>query len=84
MIYPIELRLSDMVVTAYEAIFAGEATDLDYQLLAADEAIAALASETAFSHDLLLAANDALVTANQALVESVNLCFSDSITLLPA
>jgi hypothetical protein len=94
----IELRLSDLVVTAYDAIFAGEATELDYRLLAADEAIAALANEAVFSNDLLLAANDALVSANdalvaandalvvanQALVESLNLCFSDSFTLVPA
>jgi hypothetical protein len=79
----IELRLSDLVVTAYDAIFAGEATELDYQLLAAD-AIATLANEPVFSNDLLLAANDALIAANQALVESINLCFSDSFTLVPA
>jgi hypothetical protein len=88
--YPVELRLSDLVDAANLAIFAGEATQLDYELLAANNAIAALANEAVFSDDLLLAAYDALVTANQTLVESINLAFSgsyeflDSLTLIPA
>jgi hypothetical protein len=85
-INPIELRLSDMVVAAYDAIIGDQATPLDYRVLAASDAFAALEDGTAFSNDLFLAANDALVAANQAL----NLCFSDSfgfldsVTLVPA
>jgi hypothetical protein len=82
MIYPIELHLSDMLVAANEAIFAGEATQLDYELLAASDAIAALANETVFSNDLLVAASDALAAANHTLIEAINLSFSDSFAFL--
>ena len=87
---PVELALSDWVALANDAIFAGTATHLDYSVLAANEAIDAMANAMVLSGDLVQAANDALAAANQNLVEAINLSFSDSlafldsVTLVPA
>ena len=59
-------------------------------MLAANEAMDAMANVMVFSDDLVQAANDALAAANQNLVEAINLSFSDSlafldsVTLVPA
>jgi len=91
MIYPsIELRLSDMLTLAGDAVFAGTATHLDYSVLAASDAMATLGNEAASSNDLLVSASETLADASQSLVEAINLSFSDSfafldsVTLVPA
>lgn len=88
---PIELSLSEMAAIASEAVFAGTATELDYRLIAASDALSSLGTAGLTDLDNLMAtANDAIAAANQALVESINLSFSDSfefldsLTLVPA